>query len=39
VRVLIAIRPFQGHLEPLVPIARALRDAQHEVTFATEEGF
>lgn len=34
-RVLFTCLPATGHLHPLVPIARALADAGHEVAFAT----
>jgi UDP:flavonoid glycosyltransferase YjiC (YdhE family) len=34
-RVLVVATPLPGHLLPLVPLARALRDAGHEVTVAT----
>src|SRR5687768_4371603 len=34
-RVLFTCVPATGHLHPLVPIARALADAGHEVAFAT----
>jgi hypothetical protein len=37
--VLIAIRPFHGHLHPSVPLARSLCAAGHDVAFATERGF
>ena len=38
-RALFVIRPFYGHLHPVVPLARALCAAGHEVVFATEERF
>jgi UDP:flavonoid glycosyltransferase YjiC (YdhE family) len=38
-RVLVSIRPFYGHLHPLVPLARALTEAGHGVAFATERSF
>jgi UDP:flavonoid glycosyltransferase YjiC (YdhE family) len=38
-RVLFSIRPFLGHLHPIAPVARAVRDAGHEVAFATEVSF
>ncbi|MFD2092044.1 glycosyltransferase [Blastococcus deserti] len=34
-RVLVVATPLPGHVLPLVPLARALRDAGHEVTVAT----
>jgi UDP:flavonoid glycosyltransferase YjiC (YdhE family) len=34
-RVLVVAAPLTGHLLPLVPIARALRDAGHEVVVGT----
>ncbi|MEU4160993.1 nucleotide disphospho-sugar-binding domain-containing protein [Actinoplanes sp. NPDC026670] len=34
-RVLVVAAPLIGHVLPLVPLARALRDAGHEVLFAT----
>ena len=36
-RVLFTCIPAIGHLHPLVPIARALADASHEVAFATHD--
>ena len=38
-RALVAIRPFYGHLHPVVPLASALIEAGHEVAFATERSF
>ena len=38
-RALVAIRPFYGHLHPLIPVASALAAAGHDVAFATEESF
>lgn len=38
-RVLCTCLPGYGHLHPLVPLARALQAAGHEVAFATEERF
>jgi MGT family glycosyltransferase len=38
-RVLFTCLPQSGHFHPLVPIARALRDAGHEVAFACPAGF
>jgi len=35
VRVLVTSTPGRGHLGPLVPVATALRDAGHEVRWAT----
>jgi UDP:flavonoid glycosyltransferase YjiC (YdhE family) len=35
VRVLFSCVPLEGHLRPLLPLARALAAAGHEVTFAT----
>lgn len=37
--VLITLHPLLGHLHPLVPLARALRDAGHRVRFATARRF
>src|SRR3954452_4811911 len=34
-RVLLVASPMTGHVLPLVPLARALQDAGHEVTVAT----
>jgi UDP:flavonoid glycosyltransferase YjiC (YdhE family) len=34
-RVLVVATPMPGHLLPLVPLARSLRDAGHEVTVGT----
>ena len=39
VRVLITTQPAYGHLHPLVPVARALRDAGHDVVFASSASF
>jgi UDP:flavonoid glycosyltransferase YjiC (YdhE family) len=39
VRVLCTCLPGYGHVHPMVPLARALRDAGHQVAFATEERF
>ena len=36
-RVLFTCRPLTGHYRPMVPLARALADAGHEVAFATGE--
>ncbi|MFD4668783.1 glycosyltransferase [Lentzea sp. NPDC058450] len=38
-RILFSCRPAYGHLFPLVPLARALRHAGHEVVFATGQAF
>ena len=38
-RVLFTCLPQSGHFNPLVPIARALREAGHEVAFACPAGF
>ncbi|GGM77110.1 glycosyl transferase [Lentzea pudingi] len=38
-RILFSCRPAYGHLFPLVPLARAAREAGHEVVFATGPGF
>ncbi len=38
-RVLFTTLPQSGHFNPLVPIARALRDAGHAVAFACPTGF
>lgn len=38
-RILFSCRPAYGHLFPLVPLARAFRDAGHEVVFATGPAF
>lgn len=38
-RVLFTTLPLTGHFNPLVPIARALRDAGHAVAFACPAGF
>ena len=38
-RLLFSCRPAYGHLFPLVPLARAARDAGHEVVFATGPTF
>src|SRR3712207_3781827 len=36
-RVLFTTQPATSHLRPLVPLARALREAGHEVAFACAE--
>lgn len=33
-RFLFTTTPFYGHLHPLIPLARTLKEAGHEVTFA-----
>jgi UDP:flavonoid glycosyltransferase YjiC (YdhE family) len=38
-RVLFTCRPAHGHFHPLVPLARALTGAGHDVAFATGEPF
>ena len=38
-RVLVTTHPLSGHFHPLLPIARALRSAGHEVAFATAPDF
>ncbi|GHH41113.1 glycosyltransferase [Lentzea cavernae] len=38
-RILFSCRPAYGHLFPLVPLARAARQAGHEVVFATGPSF
>lgn len=38
-RVLCTCLPGQGHFLPMVPLARALQDAGHEVAFATAADF
>ncbi len=38
-RVLCTCVPGYGHFHPMVPVARALEGAGHEVAFATEERF
>lgn len=39
VRALVVTQPGDGHLNPLVPVARALLDAGHEVLVATSPAF
>jgi len=39
VRILATCLPGHGHFHPMVPIARALQAAGHEVAFATEQRF
>jgi UDP:flavonoid glycosyltransferase YjiC (YdhE family) len=36
-RVLFSVRPFRGHLHPLIPLARAFARAGHRVAVATAE--
>jgi UDP:flavonoid glycosyltransferase YjiC (YdhE family) len=36
-RVLLSLRPYRGHLHPLIPLARAFADRGHEVALATSE--
>lgn len=38
-QILFSCRPAYGHLFPLVPLARAAREAGHDVVFATGPGF
>jgi UDP:flavonoid glycosyltransferase YjiC (YdhE family) len=38
-KVLFTTQPLSGHWHPLVPFARALEDAGHEVAFATAPAF
>src|SRR5690606_40128622 len=38
-RVWISIVPGHGHFFPMVPLARALERAGHEVTFCTSESY
>lgn len=38
-RILFSCRPAHGHLYPLVPLARAAREAGHDVVFATGAAF
>jgi len=38
-RVLVTTQPGSGHLNPLVPLAWALRDAGHEVKVACSASF
>jgi len=35
--VLFSVRPFRGHLHPLIPLARAFRRGGHQVAVATAE--
>jgi UDP:flavonoid glycosyltransferase YjiC (YdhE family) len=36
-RVIFSVRPFRGHLHPLIPLARAFRHQGHRVAVATAE--
>lgn len=36
-RVIFSVRPFRGHLHPLIPLARAFRRQGHRVAVATAE--
>jgi UDP:flavonoid glycosyltransferase YjiC (YdhE family) len=36
-RVLISVRPYRGHLHPVIPLARAFARAGHRVAIATAE--
>jgi UDP:flavonoid glycosyltransferase YjiC (YdhE family) len=38
-RVLVSIIPGHGHFFPMLPMARALRDAGHEVVFSTSASY
>src|SRR5258706_14924987 len=38
-RVLFSCSPGYGHFHPMVPLARAVADARHEVAFATAKDF
>ena len=38
-RVLFTTLPYSGHVHPLVPFARALADAGHDVAFAARAAF
>ena len=38
-RTLFTVQPAIGHLHPLVPAARALEEASHEVAFCSSAGF
>jgi UDP:flavonoid glycosyltransferase YjiC (YdhE family) len=38
-RVLITLQPGEGHLAPLTGLSRALRDAGHDVVYATSPAF
>src|SRR5687767_13246892 len=38
-RILIPIQPGTGHLNPILPLARALVSSGHEVTFAASRSF
>jgi UDP:flavonoid glycosyltransferase YjiC (YdhE family) len=38
-RILFTCRPLSGHFEPLLPLAKAARDAGHDVAFASGDPF
>ena len=38
-RALLTVHPADGHLHPLVPVARALSDAGHDVAVASSASF
>jgi UDP:flavonoid glycosyltransferase YjiC (YdhE family) len=38
-RVLFTVQPAAGHLHPLVPVARALTDAGHDVAVCSAASF
>ena len=38
-KALFTVQPAIGHLHPLVPVARALEGAGHEVAFCSSAGF
>jgi UDP:flavonoid glycosyltransferase YjiC (YdhE family)/SAM-dependent methyltransferase len=38
-RILFCVRPFHGHVAPMLPTATALRRAGHDVAFATAPSF
>ena len=38
-RCLFTVQPMFGHFNAMVPLARALQDAGHDVAFATGKGF
>jgi UDP:flavonoid glycosyltransferase YjiC (YdhE family) len=38
-KALFTVQPAIGHLHPLIPIARALRESGHEVSFCSSAGF
>jgi Erythromycin biosynthesis protein CIII-like, N-terminal domain len=39
IRILFSTTPLDGHFRPLLPLARALRAAGHELAFATNAGW